>query len=363
MMQEALKVDIKQILAFIGDEGITTSALSPFYADEPAGNKGARLDAASTPLIRAVCEPLASVSARIISAEGVVVARIYADKAGQVTVRHWLDKNGLHNFRQIQEKEIAAEAVLRLMLDIPPSRLDFNAELTNTSFCALLGLIDCWRERTLLSLIDRKPGPSLPFTVDEIYAAFRRSISSSDLRWLTPLMKDLYPGNLDVSPAVFNKGVQGIAPKFAEAGQEGIKLTLLGEELCSSLSAPLAAIKLSVCRIKDGAVLEENIIGLRGMGMYCTIEVAGEDNGTVTIQNSSGSMIELYIHSKLVEAVQMSRKPEAKKPMTASTQTALPISPSPVGGTGEKSEKKFCPDCGKPLKPGAKFCAECGKKI
>ena len=67
-MQEALKIDIKQILAFIVDEGITPSALSPFYAEEPAGNKGARLDAASLPLIMAVCEPSASVSARIISA-------------------------------------------------------------------------------------------------------------------------------------------------------------------------------------------------------------------------------------------------------------------------------------------------------
>ncbi len=362
-MQEALKVDIKQILAFIGDEGITPCALSPFYAEEPAGNKGASLDAASIPLIRAVCEPSASVSARIISAEGVVVTRIYADKAGQMTVRHWLDKEGLHNFRQVQEKDIAHEAVLRLMLDIPPSRLDFNAELTESSFCALLGLIDCWRERTLLSLIDRKPGLSLPFTADEIYAAFRRSIGSSDLRWLTPLVKDLYPGNLDVSPSVFNKGIQGIAPKFAEAGQGGIKLTLLGEELCSSLSAPLGAIKLSVSRIKDGAILEENIIGLRGMGMYCTIEVAGEDNGKVTFQNSSDAMIELYIHSKFVEAVQMSSKPEAKKPVTESMQTVLPISPAPVGSIDQKPAKKFCPECGKTLKPGAKFCAECGKKI
>ena len=361
-MQEALKVDIKQILAFIGAEGITPCPLSPFYAEEPAGNKEASLDAASIPLIRAVCEPSASVSARIISAEGVVVTRIYADKAGQMTVRHWLDKDGLHNFRQVQEKDIAAEAVLRLMLDIPPSRLDFNTELTETSFCALLGLIDCWRERTLFSLIDRKPRPSLPFTAEEMYTAFRRSIGSSDLRWLTPLVKDLYPRNLDVSPAVFNKGIQGV-PKFAEAGQAGIKLTLTGEELCSSLSAPLGAIKLSVYCIKDGAILEKNIIGLRGMGMYCTIEVAGEDNGKVTLQNSSGAMIELYIHSKLAEAVQMSRKPEVKKPVTESTQTALPIPPAPVGGTDQNPAKKFCPECGKPLKPGAKFCAECGKKL
>jgi hypothetical protein len=361
-MQEALKIDIKKILVFISDEGITPSALSPFYAEVPAGNKGVSLDAASAPLIRAVCEPSASVIARIISAEGVVVTRIYADKAGQMTVRHWLDKDGLHNFRQVQEKDIAAEAALRLMLDIPPSRLDFNTELTEASFCALLGLIDCWRERTLFSLIDRKPGARLPYTAEEMYTAFRRSISSSDLRWLTPLVKDLYPGNLDVSPAVFNKGIPGIASKFAEAVKGGIKLTLPGEELCSSLSAPLGAIKLSVSRIEDGAILEENIIGLRGMGSYCTIEIS-EDNGKVTLQNSSGVMIELYIHSKLIEAVRMSSKTEAKKSATESTQTAVPISPASADNNDQKPAKKFCPECGKPLKPGAKFCAECGKKI
>jgi hypothetical protein len=362
-MQEALNVDIKQILAFINDNGITPSALSPFYAEEPAGNKGSSLDTASTPLIRAVCEPSASVSARIISAEGVVLTRIYADKTAQITVRHWLDKDGLHNFRQVQEKDIAAEAALRLMLDIPPSRLDFNTELTEASFCALLGLIDCWRERTLFSLIDRQPAPNLLFTTDEMYTAFRRSISSSDWRWLTPLVKYLYPGNLDVSPSVFNKGIPAIAPKFVEAEQSGIKLTLLGEELCSSLSAPLGAIKLSISCIKDGAILEKNIIGLRGMGTYCTIEIAGEDNGKVMLQNSSGAMIELYIHSKLVEAVKMSRKPEAKKPATESTQTAGPISPALVESNDQKPTKKFCPECGKALKPGAKFCAGCGAKI
>ncbi|MBI5894883.1 MAG: hypothetical protein HZB24_02325 [Desulfobacterales bacterium] len=313
MLQQSLRVDSKQILAFLADEGITPSALSPFYAAEPAGNRGARFDAGLAPLIRAVCQPSAAVSARIVSAQGDVVTRIYADKAGQMTVRHWIDPDGLHHFRQVQEKEIAAEAVLRLMLDMPPSRLNVDAELSGAALSALLGLMDCWRERTLLSLIDRKPGPGRPFTAEESYAAFRRSINSADRRWLTPLVQELYPGNLDVPQAVFTKGLQAIAPKFAEAGPGAMTLSLLGEELCASLSAPLAAIKLSVRGIKDGAIVEENMIGLRGMGIYCAMEMAGEDNGKVTLRSSSGPMIELYLHSKLAEAVRTSRASGMKK--------------------------------------------------
>ncbi len=360
-MQEALKIDIKQIMQFIADEKITPSALSPFYAEEPAANKGSKLDTASIPLVKIVCETTVSVSARILSPEGVVVTRIYTDKRGQMLVRHWLDKDGLHNFRQVQEKDIADEAVLRLMLDIPPTRLDMDTEMSEASFCAFLGLIDGWREKTLLSLIDRKPGGKFLLTVDDLYAAFRRSISSNDFRWLTPLVKEFYSGNLDISPSVFKEAFQNIIPKFVQADAQGMKLSPLGEEICSTLGAPLAALKLTVSGIKNGAIFEENIIGLRGMGIYCTVEFE-EDNRNVALKNSSGPMIELYIHSKLTEALKASTEAEAQRPVKDSTQAAAASSES-VTAQYQEPSKKFCAECGKPLKPGAKFCAACGAKI
>ncbi|MBN1363698.1 MAG: zinc ribbon domain-containing protein [Syntrophaceae bacterium] len=361
-MQEALKIDLKQIMQFIADERITPSVLSPFYAEEPATNKGSKLDPASIPLVNVVCEPLALVNARVISPEGVVVTRIYADKSDEMLVRHWLDKDGLHNFRQVQENEIANEAALRLMLDISPSGLSFDTEMTEASFCALLGLIDGWREKILISLIDRKPGGKFLFTVDDLYTAFRRSISSFDLRWLTPLIKELYSGNLDVSPSVFKEGFQNITSKFAESSAQGIKLSPLGEELCATLGAPLAAIKLTIYGIKNGAIFEENIIGLRGMGIYCTVESAGEDNHKITLKNSSAPMIELYIHSKLTEALKASKEFGAQKHIEASAQTVA-AAPEFVKTKDHEPVKKFCSECGKPLKPGAKFCAGCGTKI
>jgi hypothetical protein len=360
-MQEALKIDIKHIMQFIADENITPSVLSPFYAEEPAADKDSKLDAASISLVRIVCDPSASVSARIISPDGMVVTRIYTDKRGQMLVRHWLDKDGLHNFRQVLEKDIADEAALRLMLDIPPTRLDIDAEMSEASFCAFLGLIDGWRERTLLSMIDRKPGGKFSLRVDDLYAAFRRSISSSDLRWLTPLVKKLYSGNLDISPSVFKEAFQNIIPKFVEADGQNVKLSPLGEEICSTLGAPLAALKLTVSGIKSGAIFEENIIGLRGMGIYCTVEFE-EDNRHVTLKNSSAPMIELYIHSQLTKSLKTSKESEARKSVQDSTQ-AVAASPESITAGDQAPVKKFCAECGKPLKPGAKFCAGCGTKI
>lgn len=362
-MHEALKIDLKQILGFIATEGITPSSLSPFYSEEPSVNKAPKLAAESIPLVRVVCDPAASVNARIVSAEGVVATRLYADHSGQMMVRHWLDKDGLHHFRQIHEKDIADEAVLRLMLDIPPSRLEFDTEMTEGAFCALLGLIDCWREKTLLSLIDRKPGGRFFFKTEEMYTAFRRSVSSSDLRWLTPLLKELYPGNLDVSPAVFEEGVRSIIPKFIESATRGMHLTLLGEELCSSLSAPLAAFKMSVCGIENGVIWEENMIGLRGMGIYCTVETDETNDGKIILKNSSAPMIEFDLHSKLVKALKMSRQSEEEKAVRGSVGAVLPPSPEPAMTSDQKTAKNFCSECGMRLKPGAKFCAGCGKKI
>jgi hypothetical protein len=363
-MQEALKINIKQIMQFIADEKTTPSALSPFYAEEPAANKDSKLDAASIPLVRIVCDPSVSVSARIISPDGMVVTRIYTDKRGQMLVRHWLDKDGLHNFRQVQEKDIADEAALRLMLDIPPTRLDVDTEMSEASFCALLGLIDGWRERTLLSLIDRKPGGKFSLTVDDLYAAFRRSISSHDVRWLTSLVKELYSGNLDVSPSVFKEGIQNVISKFAEAGAQGIKLTPLGEDICATLGAPLAALKLTVSGIKNGAIVEENILGLRGMGIYCTVESVGEDHRKIALKNSSAPMIESYIHSKLADKLRFSGGPETKPSAVEETAKApQPAAPAADENADEKPAKKFCAECGKSINPEAKFCAGCGTKI
>ncbi len=360
-MQEALKIDIKQIMQFIADEKIMPSVLSPFYAEEPVVHKGSKLDTASISLVKVVCEPSVSVSARIISPDGMVVTRIYTDKQGQMLVRHWLDKDGLHHFRQVQEKDIAVEAALRLMLDIPPTRLDVDTEMSEASFCALLGLIDGWREKTLLSLIDRKPGGKFLLTVDELYAAFRRSIGSNDLRWLTPLVKELYSGNLDVSPSVFKKAFPQIIPNIVQADAQGMKLSPLCEEICSTLGAPLAALKLTVSGIKNGAIVEENMIGLRGMGIYCAVEFE-ENNRNVTLKNSSAPMIDRYIHSKLTEALKASQESGAQRSVGDSAQTVA-VSPESVTVQYQETVKKFCAECGKPLKPGAKFCAGCGTKI
>jgi len=361
MMQEALRMDIKQIMGCIADEGLIPSALSPFYAEEPAADKSSKPEAASIPLLSVVCEPSASISAKVISPEAVVVSRVYADHSGKMLVRHWLDKDGLHNFRQVQEKDIADEAVLRLMLDIPPARLDVDTEMTEASFCALLGLIDGWREKTLLSLIDRKPGGKFSLMVDDLYAAFRRSISSSDLRWLTPLVRELYSGNLDVSPSGFKEGLHNIIPKFAQSIEKGIKLSLLGEEICATLGAPLAALKLTVSGVKDGAVFEENMIGLRGMGIFCTVEFE-EDDRKVTLKNSSAPMIELYIHSRLVEALKTNPEAGAEQVVKDAAKTVAASAES-VTTKDQGPAKKFCTECGKPLKPDAKFCAGCGTKI
>ncbi|OPX63046.1 MULTISPECIES: zinc ribbon domain-containing protein [unclassified Methanoregula] len=37
--------------------------------------------------------------------------------------------------------------------------------------------------------------------------------------------------------------------------------------------------------------------------------------------------------------------------------------PSPSAATKETPLRKFCPQCGAPLRPGLKFCSSCGAKI
>jgi hypothetical protein len=302
MMSEALKLDARQIRAFLSLEAVTPNALSPFYALEPAPGPGAAFDAGMAPLVRAVCQPAAAVSARVVSVQGEVATRLYADKACGLTVRHWVEADGRHGFRALPERAIAEEAAQRLMLDIPPTRLEMDCALSGASLGALLGLIDGWRERTLLSLVDRQPRPGGAWSAEELYAAFRRSLASADRRWLTPLVRELYPGDLDLAPAAFAAGLAEIAPLFAEAVPGGFQLSVRGEELCASLSAPLGALRLSVRRLRNGGVVEEHLLGLRGQGSFCVLEIGAEGDGTVALRNASAPVIEWFLHTRLKAA-------------------------------------------------------------
>jgi len=127
------------------------------------------------------------------------------------------------------------------------------------------------------------------------------------------------------------------------------------------LGAPLAAMKLTVSMIKNGAIVEENLIGLRGMAIYCVLEL-DEKNKEITLKNSSAPMIEQYIHFRLAKASKTGTAPAAENPPQDPPE-AVASSPQPRAASEPAPAKKFCSGCGKPLQPGAKFCSGCGTKI
>ena len=361
MAEEALRVDTKQIMGCIADGGLTPSALSPFHGVEPAAEKSRERRADLMPFVKVVAWPLASVGMIVLSPEGVLTSRVYAGGGRGVLVRHWIDHDGLHNFRRVHEKDIADEASQRLMLDIPPARLDYDTKMSEATFLSFLALIDGWREKKLLSLIGRKPDGKFSFTGDEPYDSFHRSITSKDVRWLTPLVSMLYTGDQVLSLALFRESLKNLSPKFIQKTDGGWELTPLGEELCAMLGAPLAAMKLTVSMIKNEAIVEENLIGLRGMGIFCVMEL-DEKYREITLKNSSGPMIEQYIHFSLAKASKAGTAEAARK-STEDASKDLASQPQPRTATEPAPAKKFCSGCGKPLQPGAKFCSGCGTKI
>lgn len=361
MAEEALRVDTKQIMGCIVDGGLTPSALSPFHGVEPAAEKSRERRADLMPFLKVVAWPLTSVGMIILSPEGVVTSRVYAGGGRGVLVRHWIDHDGLHNFRRVQEKDIADEASQRLMLDIPPARLDYDTKMSEATFLSFLALIDGWREKKLLSLIGRKPDGKFSFTGDEPYDSFHRSITSKDVRWLTPLVSMLYRGDQVLSLALFRESLKDLSPKFVQSAGPRWELTPLGEELCAMLAAPLAAMKLTVSTIKNEAIDEEGLIGLRGMGIFCVLEL-DEKNREITLKNSSAPMIEQYIHFSLAKASKTVTAEAAQKSAQDGPKD-LASQPQHRVGPEQKQSKKFCSGCGKPLQPGAKFCSGCGAKI
>lgn len=353
MTKNILTEDIYQVASLITTLKINPNALSPFYAIEPAGAPATPpLDKHLVQLVSAVCNPAASILLKSLSAGGAGIARIYTGNDGHLMVKHQSDPSGAHSFQQIEEKEMLADASSKLALNMPASPLGITADMSLESFCALLGLVDCWRERALLSLINRKPKTHEPYLLEAVYAAYRRSIGSADLRWLTAIVRDLYPANIDLTPEAFYKGAGSIGSGLAELSGNALSVSLHGEEFCASMSAPVSALRITTSCMENGAVIENTLIGLRGMALFFTVMTPEDEDGHVQIKESSLPVLELEIHGMLMHALRRNR--DSHNPQPPADNITPPINPP------QKSPLKFCYKCGKPMEPSMRFCPACG---
>lgn len=353
MSGNIMKTDIKQVAALIAAGHIKPGALSPFGSIKPSGPPAKPpTDSRLLEFVKVVSDPAVAIMLKTISTGGVDLARLYAGKDGGNFVRHRADKAGAHYFQQAEEKEILADVSKKMGLDMPASPLGITADISEESFCALMGLIDCWRERALLSLMDRKPKSGSPYALETVYAAYRRSMSSIDLRWLTPLARDLYPGNMDITPDAFYRGARSIGSGLVEPSGSELKLSMPGEEFCASMSAPLSALRITVSGMEKGAVIEDTLIGLRGLATFCTVKAPPEEGVKIQLKESSLPGLELDVHGMLNQALRRHR--ESGRPQPPPRDTALPTGIPPA------QARKFCAKCGKALIPGGKFCPACG---
>jgi hypothetical protein len=353
MNTSILTADIHQIASLIATLKINPNALSPFDGIEASSDPAKQpLDKHFTELVSVVCNPTASILLKSLSAGGAGIARIYTGNDGQLIVKHQSDASGTHAFQQIEEQEIVADTASILALDMPASPLGIAADICMESFCTLLGLVDCWRERALLSLMDRRPKSREPYPLEAVYAAYRRSINSADLRWLTAIVRDLYPANIDIAPDAFYRGAGSIESGLVELNGNALSVSLQGEEFCASMSAPLSALRITASRMENGAVIENSLIGLRGMALFFTVMTPENDGGNVQMKESSLPVLELEIHGMLTHAMRLNRDPHDPQPPAIKI-----ISPS---NSRPKTLLKFCSKCGKPMQPAMRFCPACG---
>ncbi len=353
MNTSILTADIHQIASLIATLKINPNALSPFYDIELSGAPATQpLDKHFTELVSVVCNPTASILLKSLSAGGAGIARIYTGNDGQLIVKHQSDASGTHCFQQIEEQEIVADTASLLALDMSVSPLGIAADICMESFCALLGLVDCWRERALLSLMDRRPKTREPYPLEAVYAAYRRSINSADLRWLTAIVRDLYPANIDLTPEAFYRGAKSIGSGLVELHGNALSVSLHGEEFCASMSAPLSALRITASRMENGTVIENSLIGLRGMALFFTVRTPENDDGNVQMKESSLPVLELEIHGMLTRAMRRNRDSHASQPP--------PIKIIAPSNSPQKTLRKFCSKCGKPMEPAMRFCPACG---
>lgn len=224
----------------------------------------------------------------------------------------------------------------------------FTAQLNRAETLVLAAMIDLERKEMLRKFADSKTAERIDVSQKDVLEMLK--VPPGTIQWLSSAFVDLF------SPEHIPKP-DDLAGVFESLVKKGL---VVGSGKNHSLS-------------DDGILLARNHLM---PSMYLTLtsgkgQTSGKTNvaGFSCIVSGIHDLLYIDYHADDVE-LQAVASAEIHEYLSA-----FLTNPSVLGGlagiSGQKepapaqaaSGKKFCPQCGKPLKPGLKFCSGCGAKI
>jgi hypothetical protein len=225
----------------------------------------------------------------------------------------------------------------------------FDAHLTRSETLVLSAMIDLQRKEMLHKFADGRAAERLVHTPEAISGML--AVPPGNIQWLSSAFVDLFTRErIPKSDAMKNTLETLVTKGFAVRGNNGFTLSddcvlLSRGHLMPSMYLTLTAGKATPSGTTNGAGFSCIISGVHDL-LFIDYHA---DN--VELQTVASAEIHDYVSAFLTNPSVLDG---------LSDLTVQKASASPAQGT---PGKKFCPQCGAPLKQGLKFCNSCGAKI
>lgn len=220
----------------------------------------------------------------------------------------------------------------------------------------LFGAIDQFKRCGYEALLQYRQEESQVFSLNAFANNMQKAMKSADLRWLLPSFVVLTPGfselNLTADSTVYEQLIDAdIMLPVESTGEPMFTFGETGKELGEEFSKhwiQSSGIEVSTV-LGEGAVAQHRAFLATTM---LTNHLFGIEK-TRTANNIS--YVSHSHHSLAVLLEDWMTKDVTEPAMVKAEETTVP--PASV------SVKKFCPQCGEPVRENTKFCAKCGKSF
>lgn len=300
--------------------------------------------------------------------------RVYFGSAGRPAGCTPVDGSMFKLAPELQLEDILVMLLEGLHLHAAVGQLPVQFALSAEGLLALSALIDALRQGQLRSLLNRNRNVSTAADFIDVWACLQRGVLVDDFRWLVPVVRSRFPGELTLKQSTLSQGLAELAAAGIAARQDDswaladLHLAALSELMTplnfGSVSARAAAgeSEISLFLIKCPAALFAVNFAADDKASLFSLSV--DRLGTIVAEIVARLTV---TGRRIAQVAGLDRGGSKRRPADAAAATAgpgkAPAVPAAMDATEVLGKSAVCPACGRLAKPGDRFCGGCGQPL
>lgn len=324
---------------------------------DPAG----RLTAPMSACIRTLADPGCEMVMDIGNATLLNFMRIYFGADGPPAGCTPVGQSTFRLAFGLKLEDLLVTVLEGLNLDSTIRENPVSLDVSPKGLLALAALIDAIRQNQLRSLLNRNDNEGIDVDFIDIWASLQHGILEDDFRWLTAVIRSRLPDDLTIDQSALSEGLAQIAAAGMAVRKEDESWTLSDRHIAAltELMTPLNFGSIFARAASGGTAVRLFLIKCPASLWAVNFGAQDKKASVFTLSvDRLGSMMAEIVARLVVTGAKISRTQSRQQPVTDSAGKN-----DSVQAADAARAKRFCSQCGQPLKPEHKFCKACGKPV